>query len=65
MEKTYRQEHQKPQFERFTWMNLNDTWQFEIDNARSGGTRGLQNVDAKFAQTINVPFAPGSIMGKN
>jgi len=60
MEKIYRLEHPKPQFERENWQNLNGIWDFEIDNVRSGDARGLQNVDAKLSQKINVPFAPES-----
>ena len=58
MEKIYRQEHPKPQFERANWQNLNGLWDFEIDNGRSGEARGLHLVDAKLSQKINVPFAP-------
>ena len=58
MEKIYRLEHPKPQFERANWQNLNGMWDFEIDNGRSGADRGLHLVDAKLSQKINVPFAP-------
>ena len=60
MEKIYRLEHPKPQFERSSWQNLNGMWDFEIDNVRSGFDRGLADKDAKLAQKINVPFAPES-----
>lgn len=56
----YRQEHPKPQFERKNWLNLNGTWAFEIDNARSGDARGLQHADARLTGEINVPFCPES-----
>ena len=58
MEKIYRLEHPKPQFERATWQNLNGLWDFEIDNGRSGEARGLHLPEAKLEQKINVPFAP-------
>ena len=57
---TFRQEHPKPQFQRENWLNLNGSWGFEIDNARSGDARGLQNADAVLSGTINVPFCPES-----
>ena len=60
MEKIYRLEHPKPQFERENWQNLNGIWDFEIDNGRSGEARGLTDPNYKLAQTINVPFAPES-----
>ena len=31
-----RMEHPKPQFERENWLNLNGTWQFEMDPGNSG-----------------------------
>ena len=55
-----RPEHPKPQFRRDAWMNLNGSWGFEIDNARSGEARGLHCVDACLAGTIQVPFCPES-----
>jgi len=58
MEKIYRLEHPKPQFERATWQNLNGMWDFEIDNGRSGEARGLHLPEAKLGMKINVPFAP-------
>ena len=36
-----RSEYPRPQFERQGWMNLNGTWQFEIDHGGSGRARGL------------------------
>ena len=55
-----RPEHPKPQFQRENWMNLNGTWGFEIDNARSGDSRGLHNADAVLSGSICVPFCPQS-----
>ena len=53
-------EHPKPQFQRESWLNLNGTWDFEIDNGRSGQPRKLFAPDASFAQKITVPFCPES-----
>ena len=55
-----RKEHPKPQFERAAWMNLNGTWDFEIDNGRSGQARGMFAPEAKLAGKITVPFCPQS-----
>ncbi|MGO1925993.1 MAG: beta-galactosidase, partial [Brachybacterium tyrofermentans] len=51
-----RPEHPRPQLQRPTWMTLNGTWQFEIDQGDSGRERGL--LERELAQTITVPFAP-------
>lgn len=56
----FRQEHPKPQFQRDNWLNLNGVWGFEIDNARSGDARRLQDPDAVLSSSINVPFCPES-----
>jgi len=56
----FRPEHPKPQFQRENWLNLNGLWGFEIDNARSGDARGLQNKDAVLSGSIQVPFCPES-----
>ena len=56
----YRSEHPKPQFMRDNWVNLNGTWQFEIDNAVSGVARGLSAENAVLSGTIQVPFCPES-----
>ena len=55
-----RPEHPKPQFRRDSWLNLNGTWAFEIDNSRSGEARGLAKPDAQLPGTITVPFCPES-----
>ena len=55
----YRQEHPRPQFMRDNWVNLNGTWEFEIDHGASGIARKLfekEHLDG----TINVPFCPES-----
>ena len=54
-----RSEYPRPQFSRPAWMNLNGTWQFEIDHGASGRARGLIEKEP-LAQTINVPFCPES-----
>ena len=39
-------------------MNLNGTWQFEIDHGASGRARGL--IDGAYSREITVPFCPES-----
>ncbi len=53
-----RAEYPRPQFVRPGWMNLNGTWQFEIDHGASGRTRGL--VQKALNGEITVPFCPES-----
>lgn len=53
-----RPEHPRPQFHRPAWMNLNGTWQFEIDRGDTGRERGL--LERELTDTITVPFAPES-----
>ena len=56
-----RQEHPRPDRHRDTWINLNGTWDFEIDNAKVGLYKKFQersSLDSK----INVPFSPESIL---
>jgi len=54
-----RPEHPRPDFERDAWLNLNGTWQFEIDNDETGEERGLRS-GTDLAGTIVVPFCPES-----
>ena len=56
-----RNEYPRPQLVRSedTWLNLNGRWAFEIDNALSGGARGLWQHD-NYASEITVPFVPES-----
>jgi len=54
-----RSEHPNPQWERKNWKNLNGPWMFEIDNAKTGEERGLQNSDS-LAGEIILPFCPES-----
>ncbi|QDP95164.1 beta-galactosidase [Microlunatus elymi] len=49
-------EHPRPQLQRSQWLNLNGTWQFEIDGGDSGIHRGL--LDRDLIGEILVPFAP-------
>ncbi len=53
-----RPEHPRPQFVRGDWLNLNGTWQFELDRGDSGLERGLLDRDLK--GEITVPFCPES-----
>jgi len=55
-----RVEHPKPQFRRDSWLNLNGTWSFEIDQGRSGEYRNLHAPDTELSGTITVPFCPES-----
>ena len=54
-----RAEYPRPQFVRDGWMNLNGTWQFEIDHGASGRARGLVRKE-KLEGEIIVPFCPES-----
>jgi beta-galactosidase/beta-glucuronidase len=58
MNRIPRPEHPRPQFVRSQWLCLNGPWQFEIDTADDGLTRGLCERD--LARTILVPFCPES-----
>ena len=54
-----RPEYPRPQMRRDTWLNLNGSWQFEIDHGASGRARGLVEKDP-LDQVIQVPFCPES-----
>ena len=54
-----RPEYPRPQYARPTWMNLNGTWQFEIDHGASGRARGMVEKE-KLEGEILVPFCPES-----
>ena len=56
-----RPEYPRPQLVRGedTWLNLNGKWFFEIDNADSGGQRGLYRAES-YDREIVVPFVPES-----
>ena len=55
-----RPEYPRPQFVRDAWCNLNGTWQFEIDQGKSGAVRGLYREGAELSGSITVPFCPES-----
>lgn len=52
-------EYPRPQLVREAWMNLNGSWEFEIDNSKSGEDRELYLSD-KLSDKITVPFCPES-----
>lgn len=54
-----RSEHPRPDFQRDSWLCLNGTWQFEIDNNDDGTGRGLTS-GKELAAKITVPFCPES-----
>lgn len=54
-----RPEYPRPQFIRGKWLNLNGTWDFYIDNSRSGRARKLFSADSLGSEII-VPFCPES-----
>lgn len=56
-----RPEYPRPQMVRPNWMNLNGTWEFEIDHGKSGRARGL-NRGSALAGQITVPFCPESTL---
>jgi len=58
----YRTEHPKPQFQRDSWMNLNGSWDFEMDPGRSGEAREMFSETAAYTRTINVPFCMESAL---
>ena len=53
-----RPEYPRPQVVRDRWLNLNGSWEFEVDAGDSGLERGLR--ERPLAGTITVPFAPES-----
>ncbi len=53
-----RPEYPRPQFVRSRWLNLNGTWEFEVDSGDSGIDRGM--LDRHLSGEILVPFAPES-----
>ncbi|HEY3376592.1 MAG TPA: glycoside hydrolase family 2 TIM barrel-domain containing protein [Armatimonadota bacterium] len=54
-----RAEYPRPQLVREAWANLNGSWQFCLDQGRSGRARGLPTA-AALDGTILVPFCPES-----
>ena len=61
MQSIPRPEYPRPQFCRpASWMNLNGTWQFEMDPGASGRARGL--AEKELTGSILVPFCPESAL---
>ncbi len=56
-----RPEYPRPQFVRKEWLNLNGTWDFEIDNGKSGRERRMFD-SYPFNARITVPFCPESAL---
>lgn len=54
-----RPEHPRPDAFRENWLNLNGTWQFEIDDADTGVARGLESGKGLNSKIL-VPFCPES-----
>jgi len=54
-----RPEHPRPDMFRENWMTLNGEWQFEIDKAADGESRGLSH-GKDLNSIITVPFCPES-----
>ena len=54
-----RAEYPRPQFEREAWVNLNGSWSYTLDLAKTGHERALMKSQG-FANPIVVPFAPES-----
>lgn len=57
---TPRPEYPRPQWVRNDWINLNGTWQFEMDHGKSGKERGYEQSEHHLSGTITVPFCPES-----
>ncbi len=55
-----RPEYPRPQFVRENWLNLNGSWQFEIDQGRSGEAREIYKEGVALSGAITVPFCPES-----
>lgn len=55
-----RSEYPRPQLVREGYIPLNGTWQFQIDNGRSGIARELYKKDKTLSDSILVPFCPES-----
>ena len=54
-------EHPRPDRKRDAWINLNGTWDFEIDQAKSGMFKEFQKRDSLDGK-ITVPFSPESVL---
>lgn len=56
-----RPEYPRPQMVREAWLNLNGSWEFELDPGVSGEDRGL-NAGSPFSRKIVVPFCKESTL---
>lgn len=56
-----RSEYPRPQFVRDSWLCLNGTWQFEIDNGMNGEFHEFFNRDSLNSKIV-VPFCPESAL---
>jgi len=54
-----RPEYPRPQLARQSWLNLNGTWEFELDPGVSGEQRDF-HLGAPYSKKILVPFCPES-----
>ena len=54
-----RPEYPRPQLARKSWLNLNGTWEFELDPGVSGEQRDF-HLGAPYSKKILVPFCPES-----
>ena len=54
-------EHPRPDRKRESWLSLNGTWDFEIDNAKVGMEKEFYLRDALEGK-ITVPFSPESVL---
>lgn len=52
-------EYPRPQFERTDWLNLNGSWNYQLDNENIGVEKNYPQATS-FAQQITVPFCPES-----
>ncbi|HOK56651.1 MAG TPA: glycoside hydrolase family 2 TIM barrel-domain containing protein [bacterium] len=55
-----REEHPRPDFKRKEWINLNGSWDFEIDLSNTGIEKKYYLPEKKFKEKIIVPFPPES-----
>ena len=56
-----RWEHPRPDRKRDAWINLNGTWDFEIDNAKVGLEKKFYERESLEGK-ITVPFSPESVL---
>ena len=56
-----RSEHPRPDRKRSSWINLNGTWDFEVDNAKVGLEKKFYKRDSLDGK-ITLPFSPESVL---